>query len=59
MSAVVTITQTPRGWEVVAQDATDIKVEVEGPDLVLRLGPTPAHGDGDSDDTPLAVSLAK
>ena len=41
MSAVVTITQTPKGWEVVAADATDIKVKVEGQDLVIRLSPTP------------------
>ena len=60
MSASVQITQTDAGWKVIATDSTDIKVEVDGQDLIVRLSPTPAHGDGDSDDNqPLAVSLAQ
>ncbi len=60
MSASVQITQTDAGWKVVATDSTDIKVEVVGQDLVVRLSPTPPQGDDDSDDnTPLAVSLAQ
>jgi hypothetical protein len=56
MSAEVKITQTDAGWKVVATDSTDIKVEVDGQDLIVRLSPT----QGDSDDNqPLAVSLAQ
>ena len=57
MSASVQITQTNAGWKVIATDSTDIKVEVEGADLIVRVRPTPDH---DSDDNqPLAVSLAQ
>jgi hypothetical protein len=55
MSAAVQIFQTDRGWKVIATDSTDIKVEVDGQDLIVRLSPTP-----DNDDSkPLAVSLAQ
>ena len=53
MSASVQITQTDAGWKVVATDSTDIKVEVDGQDLIVRLSPTP----DDDDSTPLAVKL--
>ena len=52
MSAVVTITQTPRGWEVTAQDATKLKVEVVGDEVIVKVRPTPETGS-----QPLDVAL--
>ena len=52
MGAEVTILQTPEGWRVIARDANDIKVEVEGQDVIVRVHPTP-----DAEATPLTVKL--
>lgn len=52
MGAEVTILQTDTGWKVIARDANDIKVEVEGGDVIVRVHPTP-----DTETTPLDVKL--
>jgi len=54
VGAVVTIIQTPKGWEVVAKDATHLRVEVVGDEVIVKVRPTP-----DTQGQPLDVTLAQ
>ena len=40
MSAEVKILQTENGWKVIATDSTDLKVELDGNELIVRVRPT-------------------
>lgn len=53
MSAEVTITETPQGWKVVANDTSRIRVETEDGDLHIRIKRS------DTPSQPLDVKLAE
>jgi len=54
MAAQIEIIQTQAGWKVIAKDATELKVEVVGDELIVKVRPTP-----ESESQPLDVKLAK